>query len=292
MILRVFPRRTSATPDDEYVRIGPPDMLPLPADVEAVHISVTFTWDVSEALLLHKAWREVHPKVLLGGPAFSPEPPGDFVPGRYLKRGYVITSRGCPNACPHCLVSRREGPLRTLPITEGWNVLDNNLLACPPQHIAAVFRMLFAQWRETKKRPVFTGGLEASRITPAIAETLRRIKTARIYTAFDRFEQKEAVLAAGRILQEAGFSRAHHLYCYVLIGYPGDTILLAETRLRFVWKAGFCPYAMLYRDERWRPRRPPVGEAQEWSRLQKEWLRPAIVRRKAIAEMIEKEARL
>jgi len=104
MILRVFPRRTSATPDDEYVRIGPPDMLGLPPDVEEVHISVTFTWDVPEALLLYKAWREVHPKVLLGGPAFGDNridderAAGDFVPGRYLKRGYVITSRGCPNA--------------------------------------------------------------------------------------------------------------------------------------------------------------------------------------------------
>jgi hypothetical protein len=32
--------------------------------------------------------------VKVGGPAFS-APGGDFIPGRYMKRGYVITSRGC-----------------------------------------------------------------------------------------------------------------------------------------------------------------------------------------------------
>ena len=37
---------------------------------------------------------------------------GDFVPGRYLAPGYVITSRGCPNRCWFCSVWRREGALR------------------------------------------------------------------------------------------------------------------------------------------------------------------------------------
>jgi len=288
MILRVFPRRTSATPEDEYVRIGPPDMLGLPPDVEAVHISVTFTWDVPKALMLFKAWREVHPKVLLGGPAFESvigsvfgsdlaKLPGDFIPGRYLKRGYVITSRGCPNSGPHCLVALRQGSLRILPITEGWNVLDNNLLACPPAHVEAVFAMLSKQ----PKPPCFTGGLEAFRITPEIAAQLREIKTERLYTAFDRPDQKGAIRAGGRILRDAGFTRAHHLYCYVLIGYPGDTILRAETRLRFVWDAGFCPYAMLYRDEQWH-RRIETLEGRQWSKVQKEWLRPAIIRSRAI----------
>jgi hypothetical protein len=31
-----------------------------------------------------------------------------------------------------------------LPIIDGWNVLDDNLLACPREHVEAVFAML---WR-------------------------------------------------------------------------------------------------------------------------------------------------
>lgn len=42
-IIRVFPHRTSYTPDDDYVFIGmPPFLLP---EHDEVHISCTFTWD-------------------------------------------------------------------------------------------------------------------------------------------------------------------------------------------------------------------------------------------------------
>ena len=44
----------------------------------------------------------------------------------------------------------------------------------------------------------------------------------------------------------------------------------AEKRLRDAWKAGFIPYAMLYRDEK-----GIVGS--EWRKFQRLWVRPAIV---------------
>ncbi|MDR1220347.1 MAG: hypothetical protein LBK73_12170 [Treponema sp.] len=43
-ILRVFPRRTNATPDDCLVRIGSPDLFAEQAEPDRVHISVSFTW--------------------------------------------------------------------------------------------------------------------------------------------------------------------------------------------------------------------------------------------------------
>ena len=90
-IIRVFPRRTKATPVDDLVRIGTPPGLFDEAD--EVHISVTFTWDLPFAEKLARQWRDVAP-VKIGGPATG-EKGGDFVPGMYLKNGYVITSRGC-----------------------------------------------------------------------------------------------------------------------------------------------------------------------------------------------------
>lgn len=44
-----------------------------------------------------------------------------------------------------------------LPITDGYNVLDDNLLACSEKHIHDVFDMLKRQ----KEKPIFTGGIEA-----------------------------------------------------------------------------------------------------------------------------------
>jgi len=46
-ILRVFPRRTAATPDDDMVRIGFPDLFP--PECDEIHVSVTFTGDLAKA---------------------------------------------------------------------------------------------------------------------------------------------------------------------------------------------------------------------------------------------------
>ena len=88
----------------------------------------------------------------------------EFTPGMYLKKGYVITSRGCPHKCWYCSVHDREGDIRELPITAGWNVLDDNLLACSDLHIKSVFEMLMKVKKITHKRIEFTGGFEASRL--------------------------------------------------------------------------------------------------------------------------------
>ena len=125
-IAHVFPRRTKATPDDPLAFTGPPPRGGLP-DIEEVHVSVAFTYDMEKACQLAEQWMKLGVPVHMGGPAFN-MPGGDFVPGMYLKKGYVITSRGCPNRCWFCSVPRREGGrLRELPITEGNIVLDDNL---------------------------------------------------------------------------------------------------------------------------------------------------------------------
>ena len=137
-ILRVFPRRTMATPDDGMVRIGYPDLFSPKCD--EIHISVTFTYDIPEAEKMAEAWRSIAP-VKMGGPALNDKGNG-FIPGQYLKTGYVITSRGCPNKCWFCSVWKREPILKELKIQSGWNVMDDNLLACSDDHINAVFTML------------------------------------------------------------------------------------------------------------------------------------------------------
>lgn len=269
-IARVFPRRTAATPDDElaFVDCAPPRLI-LP-EIDEVYISVAFTWDIPKAERLAKEWELVGVPVRMGGPAFN-EPGGEFVPGRYLKKGYVITSRGCPNRCWFCSVPAREGyKLRELPITEGSIVLDDNLLACSEEHIRAVFDMLSRQ----KEKPVFTGGLEAKILKPWHCEELKRIKTKQMYFAYDTPDDLEPLIAAGKMLEEAGFSRNNHNKgCYVLIGYPGDSFEKAEKRLHQTIDAGFTPYAMLYRGK-------DGSMDKEWRRFQRAWCRPRLIYKK------------
>jgi len=264
-IARVFPRKTIATPDDELVFFAEPPGLFL-HDIDEVHVSVALSYDMKKAEQLAYQWEALGVPVKLSGPAFN-VPGGDFIPGRYLKPRYVITSRGCPNRCWFCAVPAREGALRELPITEGYNVLDDNLLACSEGHIRAVFAMLARQ----RRRPLFTGGLEAKLLRPWHVDLLREHRARQIYCAYDTTDDYEPLVQSGRLLRNGGISAASHVACcYVLIGYRGDTFDRAERRLRQTIDAGFMPFAMLYRDI--------TGTADKaWTAFQREWARKEIV---------------
>jgi hypothetical protein len=270
-ILRVFPRRTKATPSDPFAVVGGPGLwdpqfIAEYAPVE-VHVSVAFTWDIPRAHAIARAWSKLAP-TKVGGPAFG-DAGGEFHPGKYLARGYTITSRGCPNRCKFCFVPRREGRLRELPIRDGWNVLDNNLLACSEPHVYEVFAML----RRQPHRVAFTGGLEARRMAGWIINLLAELRPRpEVFFAYDPGDDLKPVRDAAEELFFAGFTRAsHRVRCYVLIGYPGDTIAAAEGRLADVLKVGLTPMAMLWRGE--------AGDrpGRDWRRFQRRWARPAII---------------
>lgn len=263
-IIRVFPRKTKATPVDDLVRINvAPGFFD---EADEVHISVAFTWDLPRAEILQKQWGYVAP-VSIGGPALN-ERGGLFIPGMYLKEGYTITSRGCPNRCWFCSVPKREGyAIRELPINDGWNILDDNVLACSEEHIKEVFKMLQRQIHP----PEFTGGLEAKLMKKWVAKALRDLRPKQLFFAYDTPDDYEPLRDAGKMLLDAGFTiSSHTLRAYVLCGYKGDTFTDAQQRMMQAISAGFLPMAMLYRDT--------TGKrAPEWMKFQKLWARPAII---------------
>lgn len=274
-IIRVFPRRTKATPNDDMVRFGSPDLFDR---ADEVHISVTFTWDHDRAEQLAHQWERVAP-VKIGGVGWRSEefPFGDpgrgFIPGRYIKLGYTFTSRGCPRRCWFCSVHKRDPNPRLLPIQDGWNILDDNLLACPRPHVEAVFAMLARQGRRVE----FTGGLEARALEDYQVGLLADLKPRpNCFWAYDPGDSFETLQSASRRLLAAGFTaRSHRLRCYVLIGQPKDTFTRAEKRLRDMQGLGFTPMAML-----WRPETPEElrhAPGSEWRAFQRRWVRPAII---------------
>ena len=261
--VRVFPRRNAATPMDENVYIGYPDLF---VQADKALISVAFTWDIPEAEKLFKAWSDRMPTEM-GGPAFN-QPGGEFEPGKFLKKGMVITSRGCPNHCWFCSVPKREPGLKELKIKDGWNVCDDNLLACSEEHIRKVFAMLKRQNHSAR----FTGGLEAARLQEWHVELLKDLNPDTIFFAYDTPDDYEPLVEAGKKLDKTGFLRpkSRHCMAYVLIGYPKDTIIQAEDRLIKTYKAGFMPFAMLWKDK--------DGKSDPtWRDFQRIWARPSIV---------------
>jgi len=262
-LIRVFPRRTKATPDDDMVVIGrPPGLFD---EAEEVHVSVAFSWDIPLAEKLAVEWSRIAP-TKLGGPATMSKSE-EFEPGKYIKKGYVITSRGCPNRCWFCSVWRREGTeVRELPITDGWNILDDNLMACSESHIRDVFVMLSRQ-----KHPVeFTGGLEALRLKDWHVNLLAELRPKQLFFAYDTNDDYEPLMIAAKKLREVFTVASHALRAYVLIGYPNDTMDEADKRLVETYRLGYLPMAMLWKNNK--------GETDhDWRVFQRLWARPQII---------------
>jgi len=262
-IIRVFPSRTKATPTDPWAYIG----LNIPLSVQKadeIHISVTFTWDINNAKKLKILWERFGIPVKIGGPAFN-QPGGEFIPGLYVKKGYNITSRGCPNQCWFCSVWKREKGLRELEIKDGHIIQDDNLLACSEGHIHAVFNML----RRQKNPAEFVGGLEAKLLKQWHIDLMKSIRLKSAFFAYDTPDDWEPLVRAAGMLKKSGFNR-HKIYCFVLIGWPKDTMDDANQRLKAVKKLGICPFAMLYRDDKGLVKK-------EWKKFQRMWCRPAAI---------------
>lgn len=267
-LARVFPRKTKASPDDDLAFFGPPDLF---VEADEVHISVAFTYDIPIAERLAEQWRHVAP-VKIGGVAYG-DPGAEFVPGRYIKPGYIFTSRGCPRRCWFCSVWKRDPIPRILPIVDGWNILDDNLLACSPEHVEAVFAML----RRQKRRVQFTGGLEALSLQDYQVELLASLRPRpNMFFAYDPDDAFETLESAASRLLEAGFTAAsHRMRAYVLIGFPKDTFEAAERRLHQMLGIGFTPMAMLWRPET--PSQMKWAPDEKWRGFQRKWARPAII---------------
>lgn len=262
MILRIFPRKTNATPNDDNVIIN--RMPELYDEADQIHISVAFTWDIPRAEKLAYMWQSVAP-VSLGGPAFN-QSGNEFEPGMYLKHGYTITSRGCPNKCWFCSVPKRDPILREFDIKPGYNIVDDNLLACSGQHIIKVFEMLKVQKHEVS----FTGGIEAKLLKQWHVDLFTQIRLKELFCAYDTPDDYEPLIEAGKMFKEAGITYENRkARCYVLIGYPNDTFEKALKRIKQTLDAGFFPFAMLWRNEK--------GEyKREWRQFQREWANPII----------------
>lgn len=260
-IIRVFPRRTSYTPDDELAFVGmPPLIIP---EHEEVHVSCTFTWDKSLCEELAFQWEaRTNKPVKLGGPAFG-SPAEDFVQGMYIKKNIIFTTRGCNNNCPWCCVPKLEGKLKELPICEGNIIQDNNFLQASRQHKDKVFEMLKHQ-----KAICFKGGLEADLIDDHFVDGIVGLRIAELWLACDTDARLPEFKKACEKLRKAGFSR-DKIKCYVL-SYGKDRDK-DEARARAVYEAGAMPFVQLYRDFS----DAKTEYSKDWNAWARMWQRPA-----------------
>jgi len=259
--IRVFPRKTKWTPEDELVFIGDPPLF-RPAQMP-ICVSVTFTWDIPEGQRLLRAWSQYYQNITIGGPALD-DPGGEFEPGMFVKDGVVETSRGCPKKCEWCFVPQREGKLRELEIKQGYIVIDNNLLACSRSHLAGVFLML----SEQTKAAQFKGGLDATLFQPWHKSLFDSIRVSEMFFACDTVEAIKPLERVANLLNGISIEKKR---CFVMIGRE-ETIEEAEKRLQKVYTLGFLPFAQLYQP------REKIQYPKDWRDLGRKWSRPAAYR--------------
>jgi hypothetical protein len=268
-IIRVFARKTNWTPTDGLAFCDEPPLFDVPN--LPVYVSVTFTWDKARGIQLAKAWQNKCKHICLGGPAFD-DRGGEFVPGRFLKRGVTITSRGCPKKCSWCLVPDREGEIVELPVAEGYIVQDNNLLGCSEGHIRAVFDML----RNQRRAAQFKGGLDIVYLKPWHVDLLNSIRVSELWIACDSGAALKKLDKASELLADFSIEKRR---CYVLVAYPGDTIADAERRCEAVYREekGFLPFVQLFQPgPGWR-----VFD-RDWREMCFRWSTPRVYRTKKL----------
>lgn len=263
-IIRVFPRKTSYTPVDNWVFYGPPPIREMIPEHSEVHVSCTFTWDRETARELAFQWEVATDKpVKLGGPAFH-SPVVGFTPGLYLRPNIIFTTRGCNNNCPWCIVPGLEGKLQELPIYPGNIIQDNNILQASRAHKERVFEML-----KTQRGICFKGGLEPALLDDHFVEAARGVRISELWLACDTDAAIPGFKRAAEKLVKAGFSR-DKIRCYCLIG---DDMDKNEARLREVYHAGATPFAQLYRDFS----DTKTEYSVDWNRFSRMWQRPAAI---------------
>lgn len=184
--LRIFPgKRNQYTPTDPLAyccggKDFPTMTLDMFPDFKEIHISCCFSWDRQFCEDL-KYRLEPYTKVPigLGGPAFGSFAE-NFTQGFYLKENIILTSRGCNNACPWCIVSKIEGSLRELNICPGNVIQDNNFLQTNKAHKNKVFDML-----RTQKNICFKGGLDPELIDNHFIDNITSLGIAELWLACD-----------------------------------------------------------------------------------------------------------
>lgn len=271
-IIRVFPKKNSYTPTDNYTFYGSPDpKKPLP-DHKEIHISCTFTWDKAECEKLASEWeKRTNKPIKLGGPAFGSSAE-DFQQGMYIKPNIIFTTRGCNNNCPWCIVPKLEGRLKELPIRQGNIIQDNNFLQASRIHKEKVFAML-----RTQKNICFKGGLDVELIDDHFCDALQSLfytkgsrkcsRISEVWLACDTDAALPQFKKAVAKLIKAGI-KPYKISSYALIG---DDMAKNEVRLREIYHTGAMPRAQLYRDFS----DTKTEYDMDWRGFEKMWCRPA-----------------
>lgn len=165
-----------------------------------------------------------------------------------FEQAYGYLTRGCPRACPFCIVADKEGrkSVHVADLSEFWHdqkeikLLDPNLLACKEHEF------LLKQLADSGAWVDFTQGLDVRLLTDANVELLSKIKVKMLHFAWDNPNDD--------LSKQFEFFKAYStldwrkLRVYVLVNFWSSH----EQDLERVYKLrelGFDPFVMIFDKE-------------------------------------------
>lgn len=177
---------------------------------------------------------------------------------------YGFLTRGCPNNCGFCPVSKKEGlkSHKVADLSEFWNgqknicLLDPNLLACP-QH-----RELLQQLVDSGAWVNFCQGLDARFINERNIELLTQIKTKMVHFAFDFMKNEKRIIQGLKLVKERWNLPEGKTVVYVLTNY--DTAIKEDLyRIKRLKELSYRPDIRIYRKNAL-PKRHILRDLQRW----------------------------
>ena len=168
---------------------------------------------------------------------------------KYTKdKAYGFLTRGCPNNCPFCIVSKKEGrkSCKVADLDQWWNgqkniiLTDPNILACK-DHME-----LLRQLAESNAWVDMNQGVDARLLNEDNIDALNKIKIKRIHFAWDLMDRSEQVLKGLNLYLEHGKIKDHRRRAvYVLTNY-NTTMKENIYRIHTLQSIGYDPYVMIY----------------------------------------------
>ena len=175
---------------------------------------------------------------------------------------FGFLTRGCPNSCPFCIVSKKEGRQsnRVASLDEFWRgqktikLLDANILACKDRI------NLIDELAESGAWVDFTQGLDARFITEEVAEHLKRVKIKTVHFAFDLMKNADAIIKGLKTYKQICGGDERQSIVYMLTNY-NTSIEDDLWRIEQIKECGFAPDVRIYR----KPSAPRIlKDLQRW----------------------------
>ena len=175
-------------------------------------------------------------------------PDYSLYPDLTKNKAYGFLTRGCCNACGHCIVSEKEGRCvrKVADLSEWWSgqkeivLLDANILACKQR------KELLQQLIDSKAKVDFNQGLDARFITPDVAEMLKLIKTKSYHLAFDLMKNEKQIEKGLKTFVDIVKPNERNAIVYVLTNF-NTTFDEDYYRVNKIRELGLTPDVRIYR---------------------------------------------